>query len=356
MAEEEDKSSKTEEPTERKLQKAREKGSVPKSREVNTFFMLLGMAIAVLLSMPYAVGSLLDFTGGIFSGVGTMRVDDTASIGGAMHMATEEFIWILIPTFALFIFFALFGSFIQNGFVWSVEPLKPKLSKVSLIKGFERLFSAKSMVEFLKSLVKMVVLGAALWLVLAFHFEDFMHLSEMPIMAMVDLAQVTTLQMIIAVLFIAGLLAAMDFIFQKQQHTKENRMTRKELKDEFKDTEGDPHVKSRQRQIRMDRARARMMQELPSADVVVTNPTHYAVALRYDKEKEAAPRVVAKGVDHLAMRIRGIAEENDIPFYEDPPLARQLYKEAQIDEEIPLELYETVAKVVAYIYSLKKAV
>lgn len=354
MADDEDKSSKTEEPTERRLQKAREQGNVAKSKEVNNFFAILAMLAAIVLSLPFAWEQILGFYGGILTDLGTMRANNSASIGAAMALAGSKFLLLLAPTFALFVAFALFGSFIQNGFVFSVEPIKPKLSKISLIKGFGRLFSAKSMVEFLKSLVKMVVIGTALYLVFMYYMEDFVLLTDKSIRGLLDTTQGVLITMLIVVLFIAALIAVVDFIFQRADYRKENRMSRKEMKDEYKDSEGDPHIKGRQRQLRMDRARARMMQELPTADVVVTNPTHYAVALRYDKAKEAAPRVIAKGVDHLALRIREIAKNNDIPLYEDPPLARKLYAEAELEEEIPLELYEAVAKVVAFIYGLRK--
>lgn len=349
----EDKSSKTEEPTERKLQKAREQGNVAKSKEVNNFFAILAMLVAVVLSLPFAWESILTYYGGVFTELGTMRANDSASIGHVMAFASKEFMVLLAPTFVLFVAFALFGSFIQNGFVFSVEPVKPKLTKVSLIKGFERLFSAKSLMEFLKSIIKMVVIGAALYFIFYMHMEDFLLLTDKSILSVLFTTQNVLIRMLIATLFIAAFIAVVDFMFERAQYTKENRMSRKEMKDEYKETEGDPHIKGRQKQIRMDRARARMMQELPTADVVVTNPTHYAVALRYDKAKEAAPRVIAKGVDNMALRIREIAKEKEIPLYEDPPLARRLYADAEIDEEIPLEMYEAVAKVVAFIYGLR---
>lgn len=349
----EDKSSKTEEPTERRLQKAREQGNVAKSKEVNNFFAILAMLVAIVLSLPFAWESILTYYGGMFTELGTLRANNSASIGHVMALTAKELVVLLAPTFALFVAFALFGSFIQNGFVFSVEPIKPKLSKISLLKGFERLFSAKSMMEFLKSIIKMVVIGAALYAVFYMHMEDFILLIDKSVLSLLSTTEIVLIRMLLVTLFISAFIAVVDFMFERAQYMKENRMSRKEMKDEYKETEGDPHIKGRQKQIRMDRARARMMQELPTADVVVTNPTHYAVALRYDKAKEAAPRVVAKGVDNLALRIREIAKENEIPLYEDPPLARQLYAEAEIDEEIPLDLYEAVAKVVAFIYNLR---
>lgn len=350
----EDKSSKTEEPSERKLTKAREQGNVPKSREVNNLFAILAILIAIVSTLRFAWERLLNLFGGTFSELGFKRLADKSMIGDSMYFMSVEMMKILAPTFILFVVFAYFGGFIQNGWVASWEPVKPKLSKISLIKGVERMFSMKSLAEFLKSLVKMVVIGAVIYAILMMHKNELYTLIDKSYMDMAITVEVILIRILLAVIAIAILIAIADFMFQKAQYIKDQRMSRKELKDEYKETEGDPHIKGRQRQIRMERAKARMMQEVPQADVVVTNPTHYAVALRYDKAKEAAPRVIAMGVDLLALRIREIATENDIPLYEDPPLARKLYAEAEMGEEIPLDLYEAVAKVVAFIYGLKK--
>lgn len=352
MAEDEDKSSKTEEPSERKLQKAKEQGNVPKSRELNTFAMFLAILLALFASLPYAMEGILAIYGTILSEAGTTRIDDKSGFAVFVSLIIEKALLALAPTLILFLIFAYLGGFLQTGPIWSINPIQPKLSKISLIKGLERMFSMRSLMEFLKSVMKMLVVGAALYIVMFAHMDNFVTLIDKTVMDMVATTQIVLAQMLLAALVIAFLLGVIDYIFQRHQHMKDNRMSRREMKDEYKETEGDPHVKSRQRQIRMERARARMMQELPTADVVVTNPTHYSVALRYDKEKEAAPRVIAMGVDFLALKIREAAKEHDIPLYEDPPLARQLYADAEIDEEIPMELYEAVAKVVAYIYSI----
>tara|TARA_R110000868_G_scaffold262401_2_gene521012 strand:- start:616 stop:1695 length:1080 start_codon:yes stop_codon:yes gene_type:complete len=352
----EDKSSKTEEPSERKLSKAKEQGNVPKSREVNNLFVLLGILLALVTTLRIAWVDLLNLFGGTFSELGVKRLSDKAMLGDSMLYMSLELFKVLAPTFLILMFFAYMGGFIQNGWIVSVEPIKPKLSKISLIKGLERMFSVKSLAEFLKSFAKMVVIGAIIYYILIAHDIELLMLTDKTVMDLSVTVETIVVRMLLGVIAFVFLIAVADFLFQKSQYTKDQRMSRKELKDEYKDTEGDPHIKGRQRQIRMDRARARMMQEIPTADVVVTNPTHYAVAMRYDKAKEQAPRIVAMGVDNVALRIREIAKENDIPLYEDPPLARQLYAEAELNEEIPLELYEAVAKVVAFIYGLKKKV
>lgn len=354
MAEEdEDKSSKTEEPSERKLAKAREQGNVPKSREVNNFFVLLAVLVALVTTLHFAWARMLNLFGGTFSELSFKRAENKAEIGESMRFMSEEMLIILGPTFILLLVFSYFGGFVQNGFLASVEQIKPKMSKISLIKGFGRLFSLKSFAEFLKSLLKMVVIGWVIYLILVMHLDEVISLVDKTVMDSAYTTEIILIRILLAVIAIAAAFAILDFLFQKSQYIKEQRMSRKEMRDEYKDTEGDPHIKGRQRQIRLDRARARMMQEVPKADVVVTNPTHYAVALRYDKAKEQAPRVVAMGVDLVALRIRELAKENNVPLYEDPPLARKLYADVDLGEEIPLDLYEAVAKVVAFIYGIK---
>lgn len=352
MAEDEDKSSKTEEPSERKLQKAKEQGNVPKSRELNTFAMFMAILLALFTVLPMAMEGLMALYGTVLSEVGTTRIADKSSFAAFVSFISQKALWILMPTMLLLLIFAFLGGFLQTGPIWSAAPIAPKLSKISLIKGLGRMFSMRSLMEFIKSFLKMCVVGTVLYLVMYANLDQFLTLMDKSLMDSVRTTQVVLGEMLLAALVIAFILGVMDYIFQRQQYMKEQRMSRREIKDEYKETEGDPHVKGRQRQIRLERARARMMKELPTADVVVTNPTHYAVALRYDKEKEAAPRVIAMGVDFLALKIREMAKSHDIPLYEDPPLARQLYAEAELNEEIPLELYEAVAKVVAYIYNL----
>ncbi len=353
MSEEQDDSQKTEEPTERKLEKSREQGQVPKSQEVNHFFMLLGIVAVVAISLPVLLGEVYDYFGAILTEAGTLRLSDgdlvpliweTARILGSA----------LLPSMVLLAAFGYFGAIVQVGPLLSVDPIKPKLSKISLMKGFKRLFSMKSFVEFLKSLIKMVIVGIVISLIIIRHKDTFMALPHMSIGAFVLFNQKVFLEMILGVLAIAALVALLDFIYQRYEFLKEQRMSLKEVKDEMKESTGDPHIRQRQRQIRMERAMMRMMQEIPKANVVVTNPTHYAIALSYTKGVSAAPKVVAKGVDHMALKIRERAEEYDIPIVEDPPLARALYSQAEVDDEIPLNLYEAVAKVISYVYNLKE--
>lgn len=354
MADDQDQSSKTEEPTERKLQKLREEGNVPKSKEVNNLFMLAAMTLGVAAILPWQMIQLGELYQSILTESSKDLGDTAAAVGQTLQFAIWKAIVAILPLFGLLIVAAWFGGFIQTGPMLSFKAIQPKQSRISVLKGIQRMFSMQSLMEFFKSLIKLFVLGAAMGIMVYVHREDIILLADMSIAALIKFTYRVVLEILLIALAIMVLLAVIDWLYQKFNFTKENRMSRKDLKDEMKDTEGDPHVKNRQRQIRMERARARMMQAIPESDVVITNPTHYAVALRYKpKEGDAAPVVVAKGMDFLALRIREVATENKIPLYEDPPLARQLYAEVDIDDEIPVGLYEVTAKVISYVNELK---
>jgi len=348
---EEDKSSKTEEPSERKLEKAREQGQVPKSREVNNFFMLMGIIIALAFTLPAMLADLMNIMGGILTHAAT-QTDGGLGRNGFAEKAVYEMVISTLPSMGLLLLFAIAGGFVQTGPLVAYEAIKPKLSRISLLKGFGRLFGLKSVVEFLKSLAKMVVIGVVSAVVFYSYKVQMAQTTDYSIMGSVLLSQEILIQILLGVLAIAALLAIMDYLYQRFEFMKEQRMSRQELKDEFKDTQGDPFVKNRQRQLRMERARQRMMQEVPKAQVVVTNPTHFAVALGYDRDNDAAPKVLAKGADHVAQKIREIARENGVPLVEDPPLARALYAMVEINDEVPLELYEAVAQVISYIFAM----
>jgi flagellar biosynthetic protein FlhB len=354
MADDEDKSSKTEEASPRKLQRLKDEGQMPKSREVNNFAMMLAMLIVLFLTFPLAMSGLLEFTGSILAQAGTQRAETGLDAAFALEQGLLNELLKILPTFLVLLVFAYFGGVLQTGPIFSYKPIVPKLSKVSLIKGLERMFSTRSLMELLKSMVKLFIIGTIAVLIILMYLPEVLLLSDKSIYASVATTLDILLRIMVAVVAIAFALAIVDFLFQRMKFLEEQKMSRKELKDEMKEQDGDPYVKGRQRQIREQRARQRMMADVPKASVVVTNPTHYAVALSYDDEVDAAPSVVAKGTDLIALRIREIAKENDIPFYEDPPLARQLYAEVDIGDIIPLDLFEAVAKVIAYIFSLKK--
>jgi flagellar biosynthetic protein FlhB len=355
VADEEDQSSKTEDPTDRKLNKLREEGNVSQSKEVNNLFMLVAMLIVVAVIMPWHFQQILNIFGATFQNAGHTRVQGVNQVGEVFHVLLMEGLWALLPILGVLMIFAYFGGVIQNGPLFSTKPVQPKLEKISLLKGLKRIFSIKSLMEFFKSILKLLVIGGMIWGIFYVHDNDFLVLVDKSLIDILGTTHTVAIRMILAALAVMVLMAVVDWLFQRTQYMKEQRMSRRELKDEMKESEGDPHIKMRQRQIRMERAQKRMMQDVPKSDVIITNPTHFSVALSYKPEEGmAAPVVVAKGVDWLALRIRELAEEHSIPRYEDPPLARQLYYDVEIGEEIPLELYEVTAQVIAYVMQLKR--
>jgi len=350
----EDKESRTEEPSQRKLERAREQGQVPKSKELNTFFLLLGLLIIITATLPLMVKQTFEFMGGIFNEVHSFEAN-RESVSDIFVLSAKALFMATIPSLGLLVVLALFGSFIQTGFLISTESLIPKLNRISLMQGFGRLFSFKSMAELIKACLKMLVVGIVLWWVVSQNKADMLLLIDESVFDMVQFTAVLVFRMVLGVVIIMALLGVTDFLYQRFEFMKDQRMTMHELKEEFKDTQGDPHIRARQRQIRIERARSRMMTEVPKANVVITNPTHFAVALRYDPEQDPAPRLLAKGADHLAFRIRELAKEHDVPLVENPELARALYKQVELEELIPLELYEAVSKVIAYVMNLKRS-
>ncbi len=353
MAEDQtDESQKTEEPTEKRLREAREKGQVAKSQEVSHWFALLGFALIL--------GFLLH---GLAGGIGEAMMPFVArphdlSIGGdGLRLLVNDLIFavgiaLLLPL-GLMVIAALISGFVQTGLIMSLEPLKPKLEKISLIAGFKRLFSIRALVEFAKGILKLCIVATVIGMVLWPERDSIPNAVTLEIGQFAILMEMLSFRVLVAALAVMTVIAALDFAFQRYQHMKQLRMSKQELKDEFKQTEGDPMVKARLRQIRTERARQRMMSAVPEADVVVTNPTHYAVALKYAHGEDNAPRVTAKGVDNIAEKIREVATEAEVPLVENPPLARALYASVDIDQEIPPEHYQAVAEIISYVMRLR---
>ena len=259
----------------------------------------------------------------------------------------------LSPVFAVLVVLAIVGSVAQSGLIVAPSKLMPQISNISVMKGLKRMFSVRAVVEFLKGLFKLTVIGTVAFFMAVPWLGDITLLPDMDLLLILDRIWVVSLSISAGALFVMFVVAVIDIAYQKFEFTKSMKMSRQEVKDEHKDTEGDPQVKARIRKLRVERAQQRMMQNVPQADVVVTNPTHYAVALEYKMDDMAAPKLVAKGVDSLAFRIREVAEENDVPIVENPPLARALYAAVEIDEEIPVEHYQAVAEVIGYVMGLK---
>tara|TARA_R100000005_G_scaffold96723_2_gene86751 strand:+ start:8551 stop:9627 length:1077 start_codon:yes stop_codon:yes gene_type:complete len=354
MAEDTDDAQKTEEPTAKRLEDAFKKGQVPKSQEVGHWFMTMGIGLVVLIFVA-GLGKSLTFDLLKFIEQPHAIATDRFHLGVIFGDLGWAVIWVVAPALGTLMLAGLIGTLIQHRPVLSAERIKPKLEKISIFKGFKRLFSSKSLVEFAKGLLKLAIVGSvAVLFVLP-------SMNELPVVVSYDVPEVLKLIQEQSLLLIAGIIAVMsviaglDFLYQRYNHHKELRMTKQEIKDEFKQTEGDPMVRARLRALRAERSRQRMMQAVPEADVVITNPTHFAVALQYKPEEERAPVVVAKGMDNIAAKIREIATENEIPIVENPPLARALHKACDLDEEIPYEHFKAVAEIISYVMRLNKS-
>lgn len=355
MADDEDQDSKTHDPTERRLRQLREEGNVPHSKEVGNLFAVLGMLIMAGLATPWAFGRLMQSGAALLQNAGTEAMEDGAAMGRVLSAVGIDFLLTLLPLLVVFLVLGYVANVAQNGAIYSTKPITPNLNKINPIEGFKRMFSLKSVVELLKSMVKIGIIGGSMAYVVWARRDTLIGLLDASPGVLLANLQRLLLWLLGTAVGIMGVLALVDFLFERFRYIAKNRMSPQELKEEMRDSEGDPHVRARQRQIRQERARKRMMSAVPQADVVITNPTHYAVALRYKPDQgDAAPTVVAKGVDAVAMRIREVATENNVPLYEDPPLARQLWKDVEIDQGIPLELYEVVAKVIAFVMDLRR--
>lgn len=348
----EDQENKTEQPSQKRLDEAREKGNLANSKELGNFFILLVLATTIIWFLPPILRDSSNLLIPFLSDADSLAADQKGLSLILYKLAFGGFAIISLPLLASIVS-AIATSFLQHGFVLSAEPMMPKLNKISPIAGFGRIFSIRSLVDFAKNILKVVLVGIVAFMAV---YPELTHIRQLPnqstenmLLFLWMLAKRMAIGVAIAMFFIA----LFDIIFQRFQHIKSLRMSKQEVKDEYKQSEGDPMVKQRLRQLRMERARNRMMAAVPQADVVVTNPTHFAVALKYDTNTMSAPTVVAKGQDLIALKIREIAEENDVPVIENPPLARALFASTDLDKEIPFTHYEAVAKIISYVYQLK---
>lgn len=357
MAEDADQESKTEEATPRKLQDARKKGDFARSPDVAAA-LSLGGAVAVLLIggghfSSQIAEDLLPFIARPHAMLGGLEAGAGVEIGMQALKAVTPFLAFLMLAVMLG---GVVGNLAQSqGFILTTEKLKPKWSTVSPLSGFKRIFGPDGLVQFLKTFLKLVAIGAVCWWVLKPHIREFENMAAMSPMAILPLAMRLAGELFLAALVFLGLTAGGDYIWQRIRFARRMRMTKQEYKDDFKQSEGDPHVKAKLRQVRMQRSRQRMMQAVPGATVVVTNPTHYSVALRYEPDEgDAAPVCVAKGVDALALRIREMAREHDVPVVENVPLARALYASVDVDEIIPRDHFEAAAKVIGFVMQQRR--
>jgi flagellar biosynthetic protein FlhB len=354
MSEAPDRESKTEEATPRKLEQARQKGEGARTMELGSFATLAAAASVVLFGGGWLARNMVAQLTPFFARPESMSLDGGAGVAVFRYAMTAGAPALLLVMAAAGASGAA-ASLAQTGLRFTPDKLKPDFSKLDLRKGLGRIYGPDGLMQFVKSLVKVLVTGLLAWWVLQPHLSRLLTLSELEPGAMLPFAMEIIRRLVFAVAALTLVLAGADWLWQRQRFLTRMRMTREELKEDFKQTDGDPHVKARQRQLRNERARRRMMQAVPEATVVVMNPTHYAVALKYDAGETAAPLCVAKGLDSLALKIRAVAEEAGVPIVEDPPLARALYAAVEIDEMIPPAHYNAVAKIIGFIMGAAKA-
>ena len=351
MAEENDDAEKSEEPTQKRLDDAHKKGDVAKSQEVSAWFSMMGTGLVVAVLGGYIASGVTTNLRGFLEHSHQLTLD-----GAMLRQVWSEVGYallgvLILPMLAL-LAMAVFGNIIQHKFVFSTEPIKPKFSKVSPASGFKRLFSKESLVNFAKGLVKLAIVSSLLFLILYPQRDKLDLVIGLEPAQLLPFVRDLALQLVIGVIAVMTVVAAADYLYQRNRWFEKQKMSLREIKEEFKQQEGDPAVKSKLRQVRMERSKKRMMAAVPDASVILTNPTHYSVALKYE-EGMGAPVCVAKGVDESAMRIREIAKEHDVPIVQNPPLTRALYATVDIDDEVPEEHYKAVAEVIGYIMKLK---
>lgn len=354
MAEEQTGQERSEQPTAKRLTEARKKGQVARSRELNTLLVMLVSALTLWLFSASAMTGFIAIVSEALSPNGDVLREPELIPVHLMQVMMSALV-LIAPFLAITVVAALAGPALMGGMLFSAEAIAFKAEKLDPIKGLGRVFSTKGLIELVKALLKFfLVLGVAV-LIYKFLERDVMSLITLDVRE--GIARSGSMIMVALVLLSATLvlIAAIDVPFQLWSHNKQMRMTKQEIKDESKETDGRPEVKSRIRQLQHEASQRRMLQDVPDADVVITNPTHYSVALKYDKDGSGAPRVVAKGQDLIAFKIRSIAMEHDVAIYEEPPLARALHGTTEIGDEIPGPLFLAVARVLAYVYHLRQS-
>ena len=354
MAEERDQSERSEEPTQKRLDEAIRRGDVVKSQEVNTWF-IIGAAALNLMIFSGSMGAGLETAlRGLIANAHAVSFDGNALMRLVARLGGEIIAAAAIP-FLVLMAAAVAGNMIQHRLLWSTEPLRPALSKISPAAGLKRLFSRQALVNFAKGIAKLTLIGgimaALLWPERG-RLDGLVDTDPAGTLGLTRALSLSTLGVVVAVL---AVIAALDYLWQYRQWHERQKMSLRELKEEFKQTEGDPAIKAKIRQLRQTRARKRMMAQVPKASVVITNPTHFAVALQYERGMNA-PVCLAKGADAVALRIRAVAEEARVPVVENPPLARALHATVELDQEIPPEHYKAVAEVISYVMRLSGAV
>jgi len=345
-----DEDEKTEEPTQKKIDDAKEEGNVNKSAEVTGAAILTLGSMYLLFFSSYSMSEIKKMMMFSFNFIG-QEMDGPAYYSLTYTMVTT-FLSALLPLFALIMVLVFATNWMQFGFL--VTPLKIDLQKLDPIKGFKNIFGLKKAVEALKLTAKLTIIVSVMFILFMLTYNQFLAMMDQETAASIVSMIQLVFYFLSAILLIIIIFAIMDFYFTRHYYMKSLRMSKQDIKDEFKNMDGDPQVKGRIRRIQMEMSRKRMMADLPDADVVITNPTHYAIALKYDKEVDSAPKMIAKGIDFIAVKIKNIAKENDIPIIENPALARALHEQIELEQQIPSEFYKALAEIFSYVYELKK--
>jgi flagellar biosynthesis protein FlhB len=343
---------KSEQASPRRREEARKKGQVAKSREIPSVLVLMTGLLVLLLIGRHLTTSLASFTAQMLGRAGTLSITPSSVQALGKEMITFLLVG-LAPLLLAVLAMAVLANYIQVGSLFAVELIKPDFSKISIFKGLKRLFSIQSWVEMFKSLLKLVIIGYVAYSTIASELKEIVPLTDQELPAIFTFISRVSFNIFIKSTLVMALLAGVDYLFQRFQHEKKLRMTHQELKEEFKQTEGDPLIKSRVRSLQREMARRRMMAEVPKADVIITNPTHLAIAVTYRSGEMVAPQVSAKGANFLAEKIKEIARRHEIPILENKSLAQALFKTVDLGQIIPPSLYQVVAEILAYVYRLK---
>ncbi len=344
---------KTEQATPKRREEARKKGQVAKSQELASVAILLACLTYFNFDSVRLVKKMMDNLSGFLRSSGTLLINTNNIQSLALEWIYEFFI-LIAPLLLTVLVAGLLANFVQVGFLFSLEALAPRFSKIDPFKGFQRLFSLKSFTELIKNTMKLCIVGYVAYFTVKGEIDELPSLMDKSIGDITAYMGLISFKIILRTSWVLVVLAIMDYVYQRWEHERGLKMSRQEIKDEFRQTEGDPLIKARIKRIQREMARKRMMAKVPKADVVITNPDHIAVALEYDQSRMFAPVVVAKGAGFLAERIRELARQNNVPVIENKPLAQVLYKMVKVEEVIPENLYRAVAEVLAYVYGLKE--
>ena len=345
---------KTEVPTEKKRRESREEGQVAFSKELSSAALLAGIVLTLVATSPIILDAMGQLMSQIFRDLAQseeLSIDSIFTLSG-------EILSIILPAFAPFaaviIFTGIFASVLQVGVMITFKAISPKFNKISPLTGLKRLFSSQSLADFLKSMAKLIIVGFVGYLTYIDKITELNGLSVSTPESILIYNFTVVAEVAGKIVLALVAIAIFDYFYQRWHHEQQLMMTKQEVKDETKQTEGDPQLKARIRQIQREMSNARMMQEVPKADAVIVNPTHFSVAILYDRDVMSAPEVIAKGADHLALRMRTVARENNVPILERPELARDLYANVEIGDDIPERFYKAIAEILAFVYRLRK--